>query len=104
MNTFEDQIVVHNTVETFTVVSQGAPGPKGETGIAEALVTFSKRIEFITNGLILRAEAAVGSLDSSPVWRIRKISITDETVIETWADGSDLFNKIWDNRLLYSYL
>lgn len=104
MNTFEDQIVVYNTVETFTVVSQGAPGPKGDTGIAEALVTFSKRIEFVTDNLILRGEAAVGSLDSDSTWRIRRIIVSDENVTEAWADGTALFDKVWNNRLAYSYI
>jgi hypothetical protein len=104
MNTFEDQIIIHNTVETMTVVSQGAPGPKGDTGLSESLITFSKRVDFINDNMVFRGEAAVSATDSSPVWRIKKITISNEDVVETWANGTSLFDKVWDNRLQYSYL
>jgi len=105
MNTFEDQIIVYNTVETTTLVSQGAPGPKGDTGVSESLITFSKRVDFINDNMVFRGEAAVAASDSSPVWRIKKITISnDADVVETWANGTSLFDKVWNNRLQYSYV
>jgi hypothetical protein len=103
MNTYEDQIIVRNVVETTTLVSQGAPGPKGDTGIPESSVPYSKNVDFASDTVVYRAEAAVGSLNSAPVWRIRRTVIVGETVTETWASGTALFNKIWDNRISYIY-
>ena len=67
---------------------------------------FSKRVDFITDNLLYRAEAQPGSAESASVWRIRKITIAeaDNDIVETWANGSDAFTYIWDNRLSYSYL
>jgi len=49
-------------------------------------------------------KALVGSLDSASVWQIKKIytDITGLTSI-TWASGTQLFDKIWNNRLSYTY-
>jgi len=103
MNTYEDQIIVRNVVETTTLVSQGAPGPKGDTGIPESSVPYSKNVDFASSNVVYRAEAAVNSLNSTPVWRIRRTVIVGETVTETWASGTALFDKIWDNRISYIY-
>lgn len=82
----------------FTMPSQG-----GTTSDEE--MPYAKRIDFITDNELYRAEAAVGTLDSSPGWRIRKIVIgADNDVTETWAAGSALYDKIWDSRLSYTYI
>lgn len=36
-------------------------------------------------------------------WKIVKVVETDEKSILTWANGNQLFDKIWDNRLSYTY-
>lgn len=68
-------------------------------------IVYSKRIDFITGDDIYRGEALVGSTEASAVWRIRRIYI-DATgdISEKWADGSASFDKIWANRLAYSYI
>jgi hypothetical protein len=96
--------VLSSSINTHLVVSQGAPGPIGPTGITEEDMVFSKRIDFITDNEMYKAEATVGSLNSAASWRIRKITIAlDSDIIETWADGNALFDKVWDNRLSYTY-
>jgi len=54
---------------------------------------------------LYRGEAIPGTLNGATVWRIRKITIAalDNDVVETWADGTDAFDKVWDNRLTYTY-
>jgi hypothetical protein len=83
---------------------QGPQGPQGPAGVVEEEMTYSKRIDFVTDSILYRGEAQVGSLENSSVWRIRKIVISpDGDVSETWADGVATFNKIWANRAAYSY-
>jgi hypothetical protein len=58
--------------------------------------------------VIYRGEAAAGSLASSAVWRISRITVTtdgggNDDVATEWADGDTQFNNIWDNRLSLSY-
>lgn len=82
----------------FTMPTQGGTASDEE-------MPYAKRIDFITDNELYRAEAAVGTLDSSPGWRIRKIVIgADNDVTETWAAGSALYDKIWDSRLSYTYI
>ena len=81
----------------------GLLGPQGVDGINEEDIVYSKRVDFVGDTELYKAEAAVGSAESSPVWRIRKITI-DGDVTETWASGTALFDKVWTNRtnLIYS--
>lgn len=47
-------------------------------------------------------ESDPGTPAASSGWRIRKIDESSGTVI-TWAAGNSNFDKIWDNRLTYTY-
>lgn len=47
-------------------------------------------------------KAVLGSLTSDAKWQIQRINDTAGTVI-TWADGSDNFNQIYDNRESLTY-
>ena len=48
-------------------------------------------------------EADPGSLDSSPVWRIKRMIETGPDIAITWAAGTSDFNDVWDDRLILSY-
>ena len=99
--------------DTSTVVAagyQGPPGPAGPTGpqgtpgLSEEDVTYSKRIDFVTDSELYRGEAQVGTGESSSTWRIRKIVLgSDGDVTETWAGGTADFNKSWNLRTTYTY-
>ena len=49
-------------------------------------------------------EAATGSSEADPVWRIKRLSYTGGTIKITWADGDDLFDNVWTNRAGLTYL
>jgi hypothetical protein len=85
---------------------QGIPGVQGTSGLIEGEeIVYSKRVDFISDNLLYKGDATIGSLTSAPVWRIRQISIAslDGDVTEIWAGGSALFDKVWDNRLNLTY-
>lgn len=65
---------------------------------------YAKRVDFIGESIIYKAEAVVGTSDATAGWRIHKLAISvDGDVSETWADGNANFNKIWNDRLTYTY-
>lgn len=75
----------------------------GGTGTDEEM-PYAKRIDFITDDLLYRGEAVVGSLESDPVWRIRKIIIgADNDVTEIWANGTANYSNSWVDRTTYTY-
>ena len=101
---------ISSTVE-IVVVGEGLQGPPGATGPAgsgtsEEEAVYAKRVDFVSDDLLYRGEAAVGSLPSDPAWRIRRIAFNpvDGDVIEEWAGGNANFDKVWDNHtgLVYS--
>lgn len=87
-----------------TVIVSGMPGPQGPAGVNEEDVTYSKRIDNVSDSEMYKGEAAVGSTTASFSWRIQKIVFAiDGDVSITWADGNANFDNSWDNRLTYSY-
>jgi len=87
----------------LSVLTVGIQGPPG---VVEEEIVYAKRVDFSADGSYLyRAEAVPGTAESANVWRIRRIDIaqSDGDVTETWAEGNALFNKVWDDRLTYTY-
>lgn len=77
----------------------------GASSGGEEEVAYSKRIDFVSDDQLYRAEAVPGSDESDPVWRIRKVVLaSDGDVVETWAEGDANFDKIWSNRETYNYI
>lgn len=88
-------------IENTNTIITGIPGPPG---ISEENIVYAKQVDFVTDDLFYKGEAAVGSLLSDPAWRIRKITIgIDGDVSETWAAGNAIFDKVWDNRVSLNY-
>jgi len=95
--------VIRSNTDIIHVITAIA-GPKGAAGINEEDMAYSKRIDFITDNELYKGEALVGSLESAPVWRIRKITIAiDSDIAEVWASGTSDFDKVWSDRLTYVY-
>lgn len=95
--------ITKDLIETQSVV-MGLMGPRGFPGVSEDEKVYSKRTDFITDELLYRGEAAPGSIESDPVWRIRKIAISlDGDVSEEWADGNANFDNVWADRLALFY-
>lgn len=89
---------------TFDLAGIGIQGPAGPPGINEDDIVYAKRIDWISDTVLYRGEADVGSASSSAVWRIRRITLgDDDDVTEEWANGDAAFDKIWDNRAGFTY-
>ncbi len=77
---------------------QGIQGPPGDpTG------AFADRYEIVSNTFFYRGHAAPGSLDSDAVWQIWAVTVTGLTAATTFASGDNNFNKVWDDRSMYTY-
>lgn len=97
-------IVISGGTEGTTIVASGAQGPQGPPGIAEDDMPYSKKIDFVTDSILYTGEAAVGSLASASVWRIKRTIIAGDSDIDvTWADGTANFTKVWADRATYTY-
>ena len=48
-------------------------------------------------------EAPFGAATTDPIWRIKRLVFSGANFTLDWADGNDEFNKIWDNRTLFTY-
>jgi len=47
--------------------------------------------------------ALPNTLESTTNWKIKKVNSVNPISIK-WADGSTLYNKVWDDRATYTYL
>lgn len=95
------EIVVQEIVSTI-IVAQGPAGPMGPSGTGETM-PYSKRTDFVDSDTIYKGEAAPGSVDTDPVWRISKLLFVGEDIIETWAEGNADFNHVWSDHLILVY-
>ena len=85
-------------------VLEFSPGPAGPPGASEDEMMYAKRVDMVSDNLLYRGEAAVGSTTSAAAWRVRRITIgVDGDVTEEWAGGTANFDKTWDGRLGYTY-
>ena len=74
------------------------------SGTSQEEELLSKRTDFVGNTIIYKGEAQVGASETAAIWRIRQVLIgTDGDVTEIWAGGTALYDKVWTNRLTYSY-
>ena len=48
-------------------------------------------------------EAAIGMAQSSPFWRIRKLTTTGNIVVTTWADVDEEYDNVWNDRATLTY-
>ena len=81
------------------------------TLMGEDTIMYRKLVDFIDGtDYSYVGEASPGAATSSPVWRIKKVtvdSITGSTtgnISESWAGESAEFDKVWDNRASETYL
>jgi hypothetical protein len=67
-------------------------------------VKYIKLIDFVTDNLFYKGEAAPTTTVSSSGWRLSKTVIGgDGDITETWANGSASFANTWDDRITYTY-
>jgi hypothetical protein len=86
------------TLEVITSGIQLIPAPFEEPSV------YAKRVDFISDALIYRGEAAVGTTNAQPLWRICRITIGgDDDMTEEWAGGTAAFDKAWADRLTLGY-
>ncbi len=87
------------TLEVITSGIQLIPAPFEEPPV------YAKRVDFISESLIYRGEAAVGTKNAQPLWRICRITIgSDDDVTEEWAGGNAAFDKAWADRAVLGYI
>lgn len=106
-----DGDVASETTQLLTVAALGslltelqAKADLTETQPVSLTATNYARITEISGTTTYYGEAAIGSATSSAVWRIRKMTETSgPTYTDTWADGNDNFDNVWDNRASLSY-
>ena len=89
------EVVVDDTTATVIETQYVLPT---ET-IPEEEQVYAKRTDFVSDTVIYRGEAAVGTLDSEAAWRIRRLTIaSDDDVTEEWANGNANFVNRWIDR------
>lgn len=65
---------------------------------------YATRTDFVSATLAYVGEAAPGTLDAAPAWRIKRLTLgLDDDVVTEWADGNANFDNVWNNRASLSY-
>lgn len=64
---------------------------------------YTKRYDVVDSTTSYLGDAPVGSSESSPRWRIQKLTFASGGVTILFANGSTEFNQVWSNRASLSY-
>jgi hypothetical protein len=100
----QNSVVVAEGKTEIQLVEVGLQGPVGPPGTVEEEMPYAKRTDFESDTVLYKGEAAVGSAESAAAWRISRMTFAvDGDVKQEWAEGSALFNKVWDDRATYLY-
>ena len=92
--------------EYVNLIEVGMQGPVGPAGPGGSQTPYDARSDTLSDTLVYRGEAAVGSPEAAPVWRVRRIAITYGAVIATkteYASGSQAFTTAWSDRYTQPY-
>jgi hypothetical protein len=65
--------------------------------------SYALRLDDTGTGTVYVGEAAVGSAEGDPVWRIKKILTVGSDMTILWADGNASFDNSWTGRVGLSY-
>lgn len=75
--------------------------------VTEDEVPYEEEIDKVDVGndtYYYKGQALPGTATSAAAWRIRlTIVYSNGDVSKSWADGNSNFDKVWDDRLTYSY-
>lgn len=67
------------------------------------LPSYTRRSDDRGGGVVYRGEAQPGSSETAPVWRISRITVTNDSASEVFANGSAEFLRVWADRDTYVY-
>lgn len=95
--------LLENVVEVAAVGMQGRPGPAGAPGVSEDDVVYDVEVDESTPGTTYIGQAEPGTSAATSAWRIKKVIESVGGTSIDWADGDALFDKVWDDRLTYTY-
>lgn len=93
-------------IDAGSITLNTIQGDGGQTYIKTSATpdVYAVQYDEVSSTTAYRGEAMPGTSASSSGWRIQKIVITNgEDVAITWAEGEVAFNKLWSNRLTYTY-
>ena len=86
-------------------LSRWPPLGSGSGGTDSGL---AKRVDLVTDTVCYVGDAEEGSIEGDAVWRIKRITQTPnvqlgDNIVIDWAETSAAFDKVWADRLTYTY-
>lgn len=67
------------------------------------MATYDLRIDETDGSVFYAGQAAPGSLTSSPVWQIQRLTLGASSIDVVFADGDNGFDNVYDNRASLTY-
>ena len=62
------------------------------------------RLDQVSDNLFYVGKALIGSNESSSGWQIVRYTITGSILKSEYADGSEAFNQVWNDRTTLTYV
>ena len=75
----------------------------GSVNSRNASDSYARYVDSVDATLMYVGEATAGSSVASSVWRIKRLTFSDDNVTIIWAGGNANFSNVWNNRAGLSY-
>lgn len=100
----DNTLIIEVPAPTYSVQTLGIQGAAGKN-LEDSVLDDDVEVDFLDDNNWYTGYAQAGSDSTSAVWKIKYTSIynSDGDTTKKWADGSALYNKVWDDRATYVY-
>lgn len=89
-----------NQVETIAILDEILTELRDET-LKKA---YAIRVDEVSDTLFYVGKAEVGRIDSGAQWQIVRFSTTGSILTGEYANGSEAFDQVWNNRATLTYI
>jgi len=93
-------VTKESVIDIVTVGVQGPEGPAG-AGVSEPAYRFYDSTSEANT--YYKGWSNSDSTSTATTKILKGVEVSPDDFIETWAEGSDFLDKIWDNRLSLTY-
>jgi hypothetical protein len=73
------------------------------TAVFESNKNWTTFIDEVNDSITYIGTAEIGTTSDSPFWQIRKITKTGTQTLVQWAESTDRFSNVWDDRATFTY-
>jgi hypothetical protein len=101
-----DELIASTDLQTgnITTIAEKATAILNELQDDISDKRLTVRLDQVNDNLFYVGKALIGSIDSDSTWQIVRYTQTGTILKSEYANGSEVFNQVWDDRTTLTYI